>query len=226
MDPIVKKILIGGMFVILIAILAAVIINATKKEEPKKQETKIVTPEPEPEKDKPKDNIDDQDIIVDPPVNDPEPEPEPVNPISKTVKCTYEGSDYNVVWEKSYVNFNLGQDNRILTREDVREYKFEKVNIDEYINNKTLQRIANTLDTVKGVSSKLETIDEADHTYRFTTIFDFSTIDLDELYNKYYKIFFTGDIEMTKEDFYARYKSLSFEDMSKAYTGTGYVCNS
>ena len=225
--PILKKVLIGVAIVILIIILGLIIHNSIKKNEKKEtQPTKVVTKEEETKPDTQKQEVEDKDVIIEP---EPEPEPIPpeeeVIPITQTIRCSYEGTDYNVVWERSYVNFGISPEGKVTLREDVREYKFDEVNIDEYINNKTLDRISKTLDSVGGITSKLTPIDEADHTYRFETLFNFDEIDLDELYNKYYKIFYTGDIEMSKEEFYERYKSLTFEDMSKAYIGVGYKCD-
>ena len=223
--PILKKVLIGVAVVILIIILGLIIHNNVKKNEKKEtQPTKVVTKEEEPKPDTQKQEVEDKDVIIEPEEPVVVPPEEEVIPITKTIRCSYEGTDYNVVWERSYVNFGISPEGKVTLREDVREYKFEEVNIDEYINNKTLDRISKTLDSVGGITSKLTPIDEADHTYRFETLFNFDEIDLDELYNKYYKIFYTGDIEMSKEDFYERYKSLTFEDMSKAYIGVGYKC--
>ncbi len=223
--PILKKVLIGVAVVILIIILGLIIHNNVKKNEKKEtQPTKVVTKEEEPKPDTQKQEVEDKDVIIEPEEPVVVPPEEEVIPITQTIRCSYEGTDYNVVWERSYVNFGISPEGKVTLREDVREYKFEEVNIDEYINNKTLDRISKTLDSVGGITSKLTPIDEADHTYRFETLFNFDEIDLDELYNKYYKIFYTGDIEMSKEEFYERYKSLTFEDMSKAYIGVGYKC--
>ena len=214
MDPIVKKILIGIAIVVLVLLLVFIIGKTTKKEDTKKQETKTEEKKPE-EQEVENPDINDPDDIVLPPDN-----------IAKTIKCTYEGDEYNVIWEKSYVVFSLDEFNKVLIREDVREYKFEQVDIDEYINNKTLAVISSVLDGIKGISSTLTTIDQAEHTYRFSTVFNFKELNQDDLYNFYYKRFYNNsDITMTREQFDERYKSLDYDAMVKAYVNTGYTCN-
>lgn len=206
-NPIVKKILIAIAIILLVLALVFIIAKTAKKnDKTKKQEEKI-------EEKQEKQEVDNGDIDL-----------PPENP-TKTIKCTYEGSETNVIWEKNYVTFTIDENNKIIDREDVREYKFEKVDIDDYINNKTLTTISGVLDGIKGIDSFLETIDAAEHTYRFTTIFHFKDLNLDDLYNFYYKRFYNnGDINMTKEQFDARYKSLDYDTMVKAYLDTGYVC--
>ena len=222
MDPIVKKIIFAVLIVICVIVLIFLIGKLTNKKDDTKQNNnnnKVVEPdydpEPDPEEEKKnqKQDLSDEDIIIE------------QEKIDRTIKCTYEGKEKNVVWEKSYVIFNLDEENKVVRREDVREYKFEKVNIDDYINNKTLLVISNTLNNITGISSTLSTIDEAEHTYRFTTIFSFDNIDLDELYESYYKVYFTDDLEMTREQFDARYKDRSFAGMSIAYVEGGYKCS-
>ena len=214
MDPIVKKILIGIAIVVLVLLLVFIIGKTTKKEDTKKQETKTEEKKPE-EQEVENPDINDPDDIVLPPDN-----------IAKTIKCTYEGDEYNVIWEKSYVVFSLDEFNKVLIREDVREYKFEQVDIDEYINNKTLAVISSVLDGIKGISSTLTTIDQSEHTYRFSTVFNFKELNQDDLYNFYYKRFYNNsDITMTREQFDERYKSLDYDAMVKAYINTGYTCS-
>lgn len=214
MDPIVKKILIGIAIVALVLLLVFIIGKATKKDEPKKQDTKEEEKKP-----------DDQEV-ENPDIDDPDDIVLPTDNIVKTIKCTYEGDEYNVIWEKSYVVFSLDEFNKVLIREDVREYKFDKVDIDEYINNKTLAVISGVLDGIKGVSSTLTTIDQEEHTYRFSTVFNFNELNQDDLYNFYYKRFYNnGDLTMTREQFDERYKSLDYDAMVKAYVNTGYTCN-
>ena len=214
MDPIVKKILIGIAIIALVLILVFVIGKVTKKNDTKKEETKV------------EEKKQDEQEVENPDINDPDEVPLPQDNIVKTIKCTYEGEEHNVVWEKSYVVFSLDEFNKVVIREDVREYKFEKVDIDDYINNKTLTVISGVLDGIKGISSTLTTIDQAEHTYRFSTVFNFKEINQDDLYNFYYKRFYNnGDIKMTREQFDERYKSLDYDAMAKAYINTGYTCN-
>ena len=145
---------------------------------------------------------------------------------AKVITCNYEGEEVNVIWEKSHVTFKINKNNKVLTREDVREYQFDQVNIDEYINNKTLATISKVLNGINGIESSLVPINENEHTYRFSTTFDFKTLNLDDLYNFYYRRFFNnGDINMTREQFDARYKSLDYDAMVKAYLNTGYICS-
>ena len=214
MDPIVKKILIGIAIVVLVLLLVFIIGKTTKKEDTKKPETKTEEKKPEEQE------------VENPDINDPDDIVLPSDNIAKTIKCTYEGDEYNVIWEKSYVVFSLDEFNKVLIREDVREYKFEQVDIDEYINNKTLAVISSVLDGIKGISSTLTTIDQSEHTYRFSTVFNFKELNQDDLYNFYYKRFYNNsDITMTREQFDERYKSLDYDAMVKAYINTGYTCS-
>ena len=220
MDPIVKKIIFAVLIVLCVIVLIFLIGKLNhKKDDPKPADNnKVVEPEYDPEPDpeveqKQKQELTDDDIKVE------------QEKIERTIKCTYEGKGDNIVWEKSYVIFNLDEENKVVRREDVREYKFDKVNIDDEINNKTLLVISNTLNNVTGISSTLSTIDEAEHTYRFTTIFSFDNIDLDQLYETYYKVYFTDDLAMSRQDFDNRYNDRSFGGMSIAYVDAGYKCS-
>ena len=207
MNSILKKVLIAIAIIILIVALAFIIVKATKKNTEKKQEQKIE------EKKKDEEQKDD-DIKL------------PSSGIAKTIKCTYEGEEKNVIWENSYVTFNLDENNKVVLREDSRQYKFEQVDIDDYINNKTLDVISGVLNGINGISSSLVAEDESEHIYRFTTTFDFKELKLDDLYEFYYKRFYNnGSLTMTKEQFDARYKSLDYDDMAKAYIDSGYTCN-
>ena len=206
MNTIMQKILILIIIVLLIVALVFIVVKGTKKKDTKKEETKITENKKE-EK----------------PVDNPNP---PVNKGARKVKCTYEGQEPNVIWEKSYVLFDIDDNNKVITREDSRDYKFERVNIDEYINNKTLDIISRVLNGINGISSSLVAINEKEHTYRFTTTFDFREINQDDLYNFYYKRFYNnGDLFMSREDFDERYKSLDYDAMVEAYIGTGYTCS-
>ena len=219
MDPIVKKIIFAVLIVICVIVLIFLIGKLNnKKDDPKPTDNKVVEPEYDPEPDPEEKNNQKQELTDDAIKVEQE-------KIERTIKCTYEGKGDNVIWEKSYVIFNLDEENKVVRREDVREYKFDKVNIDDQINNKTLLVISNTLNNITGISSTLSTIDEAEHTYRFTTIFSFDNIDLDQLYETYYKVYFTDDLEMTREQFDSRYKDRSFGGMSIAYVDEGYKCS-
>ena len=220
MDPIVKKIIFAVLIVICVIVLIFLIgkLNNKKDDSKPADNNKVVEPEYDPEPDPEEKNNQKQELTDDAIKVEQE-------KIERTIKCTYEGKGDNVIWEKSYVIFNLDEENKVVRREDVREYKFDKVNIDDQINNKTLLVISNTLNNITGISSTLSTIDEAEHTYRFTTIFSFDNIDLDQLYETYYKVYFTDDLEMTREQFDSRYKDRSFGGMSIAYVDEGYKCS-
>jgi hypothetical protein len=215
MEQYLRKGIIAIVIVILVVVLALLIKNNfSKKDNTKKADQQQETKKGEEEK---KDTGDDGEIEL----------PSDIDPerIKATIKCTYEGDEYNVIWEKSYVIFNNDANNKVIKREDVREYKFERVDIDEYINNKTLTTISNVLNGLKGINSTLSTIDQKEHTYRFTTIFNFDDVNQDDLYNYYYKRFYnTGDIKMSREQFDERYKSLDYDAMVKAYLDAGYTC--
>ena len=215
MDPIVKKIFIGIAIVLLVLLLVFIIAKTTKKDTPKKEEQKQQEQQQPGGDDTNPPEIDDDDDI-----------PLPQDDIVKVVQCTYEGEEHNVVWEKSTTTFHLDKDNQVIIEEDVREYKFEQVNIEEYINNQTLDVISKVLNGVKGIQSTLSTIDQEDHTYRFTTIYDFRELDKEQLYNFYYKRFYnTDDIYISKERFDEMYKSQDYDYMVKTFLRSGYVCN-
>ncbi len=207
MNSILKKILIAIAIIILVVALVFIIVKATKKSNEKKQEQKI-------EEKKKKEQEKDDEIEL------------PSSGVAKTIKCTYEGEEQNVIWEKSYVTFDLDENNRVVLREDSRQYKFEQVDIDDYINNKTLDVISRVLNGINGISSSLVAENEKEHIYRFTTTFDFKELSLDDLYEFYYRRFYNnGDLTMSREQFDARYKSLDYDDMAKAYIDSGYTCS-
>ncbi len=207
-----KKIIYLILIIILIVALVIVVPKVTKKKDTKKEDIKTEEKVKEPEKGQEQEELDESDIEL------------PPGDIAKTVKCTAERTEENVLSSKLYVTFNLDEKNKVISREDVREYKFDKIDTDEYMSNKTVGLIANTLNKINGISSTLSTIDRNEHTYRFTTIFDFRIIKLDDLYNQYYKVYYTEDMGMNREDFDKRYKSLKYDDMVQAYIGDGYVC--
>ena len=193
MNPILKKILIAILIIALVIALIFIVAKTTKKNSSKKEETKIEEKQPE------KQEVSDDDIVL------------PQEDVAKTIKCTYKGEEENVIWEESYVNFSIDENNKVITREDVREYQFERVNIDDYINNKTLAVISSVLDGINGINSSLESINAKEHIYRFSTTFDFKTLNLDDLYNFYYKKFYNnGDLKMSREDFDKRYKCICY----------------
>jgi len=206
MDPIVKKILIAIVIIALVLALIFAVNKAHNKNSKKKGDQNV------------------QDKNNDP--NEKEGTTPEEGETAKVITCNYEGEEVNVIWEKSHVIFKINKNNQVLTREDVREYQFDQVNIDEYINNKTLATISKVLNGINGIESSLVPINENEHTYRFSTTFDFKTLNLDDLYNFYYRRFYNnGDINMTREQFDARYKSLDYDAMVKAYLNTGYICS-
>lgn len=206
MDPIVKKILIAIVIIALVLALIFAVNKVHNKNSKKKGDQNV------------------QDKSKDP--NEKEGTTPEEDGTAKVITCNYEGEEVNVIWEKSHVTFKINKNNKVLTREDVREYQFDQVNIDEYINNKTLATISKVLNGINGIESSLVPINENEHTYRFSTTFDFKTLNLDDLYNFYYRRFFNnGDINMTREQFDARYKSLDYDAMVKAYLNTGYICS-
>ena len=220
MDPVLKKVFIVIAMVVLVIVLVAIIIGVTKKDSPKKEETKI--------EDKKGGDDEGGDIDVGGDEGDDGGDIElPKDDIVKVIRCTYEGEEHNVIWENSTATFHIDENNQVLIFEDVREYKFDKTDTEEFINNQTLDVISKVLNGVKGVQSTLTTINQEEHTYRFSTVYDYRELDKDALYNFYYKRFYnTDDIYMSREQFDKKFESQEINYMKDTFLRSGYECES
>ena len=204
-----KKIIYLIIIIILIVALVIIVPKVTKKKDTKKEEVKTEEKQTQTDPSQDKEELDESDLVVS------------SGDIAKTVKCTKETKEENVLSEKLEVTFNVDEKNKVITKEHVAEYKFDKIDTEDYMSNLTIGKLANVLNKINGVTSTISTINHAEHTYRFTTIYDFRIVNTDDLYNRFYSIYFTNRL---KDDFDKQYKTLEYDPMVKQYLDEGYSC--
>ena len=216
----IKKILLY-VLIILVGVVLGIIIGSSVKKTTKCPECKETKCEETKCKEEPK-----QEEVVAEPEDKPASSNNEIDPStivfinSTTEKCTYNNHYHNVIDETSYVVFYLDDNLQVKQKVDVRDYKFNTITNPDYMSDKTLENMASRLNSINGVVSKLDIIDKEKMEYRLTTVMYMDIVDLDELYDKYYK----DPIKLTKEQFDTRYKDLKVDGMKKSYIEDGYLC--